>query len=157
MVEFKVNPVDGQAVLMEVNGRYWGTISLPIIAGIDFPLYHWQLLHGEVPEVASAYAVGAKWRWTVGYIARIHALLAAAGHSKGARKALFRTLLDSPEDFSDSFFDSLMTSSDPMAAVFDLLRALRYYIVHDAKMLFKRSERVSSDSRESLVNVKDSI
>jgi predicted ATP-grasp superfamily ATP-dependent carboligase len=44
MVEFKVNPADGQAVLMEVNGRYWGTISLPVIAGIDFPLYHWKLL-----------------------------------------------------------------------------------------------------------------
>src|SRR5271155_3638049 len=46
MVEYKVNS-DGQAVLMEVNGRYWGTIALAISAGIDFPLYDWQLVHGE--------------------------------------------------------------------------------------------------------------
>ena len=51
MVEFKVNPNDGSAVLMEVNGRYWGTISLPIFAGMDFPWYHWQVAHGERPEI----------------------------------------------------------------------------------------------------------
>ena len=32
MVEFKINPADGSAVLMEVNGRYWGSIGLPIAA-----------------------------------------------------------------------------------------------------------------------------
>ena len=49
MVEYKVN-ADGRAVLMEVNGRYWGTIGLAISAGIDFPLYHWKLAHGQRPK-----------------------------------------------------------------------------------------------------------
>lgn len=35
MVEFRID--DGQAVLMEINGRVWGSIGLPISAGMDFP------------------------------------------------------------------------------------------------------------------------
>ena len=34
-MEFKVDPADGTTTLMEVNGRYWGSISLPLLAGMD--------------------------------------------------------------------------------------------------------------------------
>lgn len=37
MVEFKVNPVTGRVALMEVNGRFWGSLPLAIHAGADFP------------------------------------------------------------------------------------------------------------------------
>lgn len=36
MVEFRIRP-DGTAVLMEVNPRVWGTMSLAIASGVDFP------------------------------------------------------------------------------------------------------------------------
>src|SRR5262249_44329675 len=87
MVEYKVD-ADGRAVLMEVNGRYWGTISLPILAGLDFPLYHWQLVHGERPAIPERYAVGTRWRWTAGYLGRLYFLLAKARSSASAREIL---------------------------------------------------------------------
>lgn len=37
MAEFKVDPATGRAVLMEVNGRLWGSVALAIHAGVDFP------------------------------------------------------------------------------------------------------------------------
>jgi predicted ATP-grasp superfamily ATP-dependent carboligase len=37
MVEFKVDPVTGRVALMEVNGRFWGSLPLAIHAGADFP------------------------------------------------------------------------------------------------------------------------
>ncbi len=37
MVEFKQHPVTKTLYLMEVNPRPWGSITLPIFAGIDFP------------------------------------------------------------------------------------------------------------------------
>jgi predicted ATP-grasp superfamily ATP-dependent carboligase len=145
MVEFKVDPADGQAVLMEVNGRYWGTISLPVMAGIDFPLYHWKLVHGEMPVTPSEYAAGTKWRWTVGCIARLHGLLSASLGSGEARTALLLTLKHLPAVFNSSIHDALFDVSDPMPAVFELLNALKYYCLHDMKMLFKRSRAESPD------------
>ena len=38
MVEYKQAP-DGRLILMEINGRPWGSIGLPIASGIDYPLY----------------------------------------------------------------------------------------------------------------------
>ncbi|MBX3442330.1 MAG: ATP-grasp domain-containing protein [Planctomyces sp.] len=37
MFEYKVDPATGAAVLMEVNGRFWGSLALAIQSGVDFP------------------------------------------------------------------------------------------------------------------------
>ena len=37
MVEFKWNPMDRSYCLMEINGRFWGSLPLAIAAGADFP------------------------------------------------------------------------------------------------------------------------
>jgi len=124
MVEYKVSP-DGRAVLMEVNGRYWGTIGLPISAGIDFPWYHWKLAHGERPEIPKTYAVGTKWRWTVGYLHRLYDLLDLGRRSTSARAVLVEDLQHLLEDFSASVPDATWKPSDPMPSVFEFLLAMR--------------------------------
>ncbi len=50
MFEFKVDPMSRSAVLMEVNGRFWGSLALSIQAGVDFPrlLYESLVLGKEV-------------------------------------------------------------------------------------------------------------
>jgi len=37
MVEFKLNPESGSFCLMEINGRFWGSLPLAVAAGADFP------------------------------------------------------------------------------------------------------------------------
>lgn len=37
MVEFRYDPHTGQYCLMEVNGRFWGSLSLPVLCGVNFP------------------------------------------------------------------------------------------------------------------------
>jgi hypothetical protein len=37
MVEYRVDPQTGSALLMEVNGRFWGSLPLAYYAGADFP------------------------------------------------------------------------------------------------------------------------
>ena len=137
MVEFKVNPDDGSAVLMEVNGRYWGTLSLPISAGMDFPLYHWQVVHGQQPEIPLTYASGKKWRWTVGYQARLYSLLAASRHSVAARKELCTSLLDATQDFGLRVLDSTLTLTDPMPSVAVFVRAMKEFVLHSIRALMK--------------------
>ncbi|MEZ5628533.1 MAG: ATP-grasp domain-containing protein [Rhodocyclaceae bacterium] len=44
MVEFKHDPVSGQFRLMEVNGRFWGSLPLAAAAGANFPGMLYELL-----------------------------------------------------------------------------------------------------------------
>ena len=54
MVEYK-KTADGRLVLMEINGRPWGSIGLPIACGIDYPRYliDWYLRGTLPPEIVS--------------------------------------------------------------------------------------------------------
>jgi predicted ATP-grasp superfamily ATP-dependent carboligase len=132
MVEYKVNSA-GQAVLMEVNGRYWGTIALPISAGIDFPWYHWKLAHGEYPAIPKTYAVGTKWRWTVGYLHRLYDLLDLGRRSSSARAILGGDVRQLLEDFSPSVADATLKLSDPMPSVVEFLFAMRDFSSYTAE------------------------
>jgi predicted ATP-grasp superfamily ATP-dependent carboligase len=137
MVEYKV--ADGcEPVLMEVNGRYWGTISLPISAGMDFPLYHWQVIHGEQPEIPCAYAAGTKWRWTVGYFLRLYSLLVRARNTPEARQALSDTLPDVPRDFSPKVFDATFDLADPAPTLVGFFHAVKYVFSYSVGRLTKR-------------------
>jgi predicted ATP-grasp superfamily ATP-dependent carboligase len=138
MVEFKVNAREGSATFMEVNGRNWGTIALPIFAGMDFPVYHWQLVHGEIPAVPANYKVGTRWRWTAGHVFRIHGLLASARRSALARKELWRSPLHFAAALGPSTHDALFSPSDPMPAIFELIRTFHFLCLDDAKTLWKR-------------------
>lgn len=55
MVEYK-RTAEGRLVLMEVNGRPWGSIGLPIACGLDYPrhLIDWSL-NGKLPPEEIAY------------------------------------------------------------------------------------------------------
>lgn len=138
MVEFKFNPVDGSAVLMEVNGRYWGTIALPAMAGLDFPLCHWKLVHGELLEVLNRCVADTKWRWTMGYIARLHGLLIAAPRSSAARKVLFNDLVHLSEDFGAAVHDPMLEMSDPAAIATEALLTTKYLLKSDLNALWRR-------------------
>lgn len=67
MVEFKNDEVKNQPVLMEVNGRWWGSLQLAIDAGIDFPYMLYAIALGETPHgMATKYRVGTRSRWFLG-------------------------------------------------------------------------------------------
>ncbi|KYH24109.1 carbamoyl phosphate synthase-like protein [Halalkalicoccus paucihalophilus] len=53
-VEFMKTP-DGEFHLIEMNGRYWGSLPLAINSGVDFPWHHYQLLRGERPKPPASY------------------------------------------------------------------------------------------------------
>ena len=48
MVEFRVGP-DGP-VLMEINGRIWGSLPLAVKSGVDFPIRLAELYLGRTPD-----------------------------------------------------------------------------------------------------------
>lgn len=63
MVEFRRDIRDGIPKLMEINPRFWGSLSLAMAAGVDFPkLLYDMTLNGDV-KPALNYKVGVKARW----------------------------------------------------------------------------------------------
>lgn len=65
MVEFKLDPRDDTPKLMEVNPRFWGSLHLPLYAGVDFPWLVLQYALGDDVESTLEYDVGVKCRYFV--------------------------------------------------------------------------------------------
>ena len=63
MVEFKRDASTGTPYLMEVNGRFWGSLQLAIDAGVDFPALLVAAASGEAVAAPAEYRVGSRMRW----------------------------------------------------------------------------------------------
>ena len=64
MVEFRAAD-RSKPVLLEVNGRFWGSLQLAIAAGVDFPCLWMALLHGQsvLPPAPYVHGVTVRWLW----------------------------------------------------------------------------------------------
>jgi predicted ATP-grasp superfamily ATP-dependent carboligase len=78
MVEYKLDAATGRPYLMEINGRFWGSLQLAIDAGVDFPALLVELALGGRPDPVTAYRVGGRSRWWWGDVDQ---LLARLRHS----------------------------------------------------------------------------
>lgn len=77
MVEFKDDDREAP-YLMEVNGRFWGSLQLAIDAGVNFPLLWLSLLKGQHVEHSGRYAEGLALRWLWGDVKRFMRILRGA-------------------------------------------------------------------------------
>lgn len=66
MIEFKWDDEENRPKLIEVNGRFWGSLNLAIMAGVDFPFLLYRLALGEKVEGPADYRIGLKSRWELG-------------------------------------------------------------------------------------------
>lgn len=65
MVEFRVDARDGSPKLMEINPRFWGSLQLAILSGVDFPYLLYKLaVNGDV-DPNNNYKLGVKSRWLI--------------------------------------------------------------------------------------------
>lgn len=77
MVEFRDDGVH-EPVLMEVNGRFWGSLQLTVAAGADFPQWWVAILRGRGVDRRAGYATGLTVRWLWGDVKRFLYILAGA-------------------------------------------------------------------------------
>jgi predicted ATP-grasp superfamily ATP-dependent carboligase len=97
MLEYKQDAATGTCFLVEVNGRFWGSLQLAVDAGMDFPYFAFQLAQGCRPVVARTYRVGVRNRWLLGDLD--HLLLRLFGRDRDLRlpnaaPSRLRTLVD---------------------------------------------------------------
>lgn len=99
MVEFRIDARDGIPKLMEVNGRFWGSLQLAIEAGIDFPYLLYRMARDGDAETTMGYRIGLRSRWLLGELDRLRAVLLKAAPAPGVewptRRQALRSFLGS--------------------------------------------------------------
>lgn len=71
MIEFKHDTRSGRTVLMEVNGRFWGSLQLAVESGVDFPRLLLASAAGHVAEPPPPFRVGHRVRWWWGDVDQV--------------------------------------------------------------------------------------
>lgn len=114
-VEFRGNSDEGSPMLMEVNPRLWGGVSLPVACGVDFPSIAYEIYSGRSPAPVSEYRAGVvsrnlsgDLRWLVGGALR-GTYVAAMPNIRASRMSVLTGFLTSVgrarvydlEDFDD--------------------------------------------------------
>lgn len=75
MVEYKMDSATGTPYLMEINGRFWGSLQLAIDAGVDFPRLLAGAAGGGDPQPVPGYRTGVRSRWWWGDVDHLLARL----------------------------------------------------------------------------------
>ncbi len=114
MVEFKRDVRDGRPKLMEINGRFWGSLQLAISSGVDFPELCLDYYLGKkkiftMPD----YTVGHKLKWSFGILDHMIIRLKKRHTSQNLHPEVF-TIWQVAKELLE--FGSLNSSSD----VFDI-------------------------------------
>ncbi len=112
-VEFKIDSNDGSAKLMEINGRFWGTLDLSVQAGMNFPLMACNMaMEGDI-EPSSEYRVGLRYRWPFPFE------LLYAMEKKGGCRAFWKVFRLEANSVSDFWF------RDPLPSLAEALYVAR--------------------------------
>lgn len=72
MIECKREQATGRHVIMEVNGRFWGSLQLAIDAGVDFPSLLVRCAAGETVPECRHYREGIRSRWFWGDVDHLY-------------------------------------------------------------------------------------
>lgn len=121
MVEFRHDAATGESALMEVNGRFWGSLPLNTAAGVDFPLYAWQLSQGIVPAPPVAYPIGLRVRWTAGALERAGHVFAELPED---RLTFGEALHQLRADFAPGTRSAMWSWRDPLPAIQEVSHVL---------------------------------
>jgi predicted ATP-grasp superfamily ATP-dependent carboligase len=126
MVEYKLDAATGTPYIMEINGRFWGSLQLAIDAGVDFPALMVAAILGEAAPRMPAYREGTRSRWFWGDVDNLLLRLRNRGPAKEAHRA--RAVFEFIRSFGPRSRSEIFRLADPAPAVretIDWFRALR--------------------------------
>jgi predicted ATP-grasp superfamily ATP-dependent carboligase len=123
MMEFKEDARTGTRFLMEVNGRFWGSLQLAIDAGVDFPYLVCQLAMGQPPAAMPHYRPGVKSRWLLGDLDHLCLRLLKSRRSLGlppSAPSRLRTVVDFMKFRQRDMHYEIARLDDPRPFLFEL-------------------------------------
>lgn len=128
MMEYKQDCQTGRFLLMEVNGRFWGSLQLAIDAGVDFPYLLCELALGRRPATSPAYDRGVKSRWLLGDLDHLLLRLFKTNHKlrmPEAAPSRIRTLIDFFKFGGKDVHHDVLSGEDPAPFLYELRQNVR--------------------------------
>ena len=113
MLEYKQDAATGRCFLLEVNGRFWGSLQLAVDAGVDFPYLSYQLALGKRPSVPRAYRVGTRNRWLLGDLDHLRSRLFPGRHPPELSPSRWRSLIAFLAGCRPGVGDQVLSADDP--------------------------------------------
>jgi predicted ATP-grasp superfamily ATP-dependent carboligase len=136
MLEYKRDLRSGVPFLMEVNGRFWGSLQLAVDAGVDFPYLCCQLALGQAPDIPASYKVGVRSRWLLGDLDHLLLRMFHSGRDLPAdAPSRLRTLVEFLTPAASGLHHDVFRLDDPRPA----LHELRQFTM--ALRMFRRARR----------------
>jgi predicted ATP-grasp superfamily ATP-dependent carboligase len=139
MVEFKVDPHTQRWILIEVNGRFWGSLPLAIAAGADFPYYLYELLVNGRRDFPTHYRTGVYCRnWSLDFSWTLDNLRANGSDPILMTKPLRRLLRDALRLVTLREHNDTLTRDDPVPGLVETRALARTILVHRREALGAR-------------------
>jgi predicted ATP-grasp superfamily ATP-dependent carboligase len=123
--EFRHDRASGDLWLLEVNGRYWGSLTSAMSCGLDYPWYHWQLARGITPAIPATYRSGVRTRWIAGDVARLRGVWHGSENTTLTSFSKWRETLRFVTDFKPGTHAAPWSAADPLPAMQELWYAVR--------------------------------
>lgn len=157
MAEFKQDAETGRTYLMEINGRFWGSLQLAIDAGVDFPALTCALALGRRPARTPAFRPGIKSRWLAGDLD--HLLLRTFKRDVDLRldssaPSRWRTLLRFFDFFARDVRYDVLSASDPRPFLYECRQNTRALWRLAAEHLRARRTRPARADRPRVICTK---
>jgi predicted ATP-grasp superfamily ATP-dependent carboligase len=116
MVEYRVDPGSGRRWLMEINGRFWGSLQMAVDAGVDFPRLLLQCSLGHPPREPVTGRAGVGTRWLLGDVDQLLARMMRSREALNLSPTFpgrSRAILDFLRDFRPGVRLEVLKLSDP--------------------------------------------
>ena len=150
MIEYRYDPVTKQFVLMEINGRFWGSLPLASAAGAEFGWEHYRRhILGETKD-APAWKAGIRARFMIPETRRLIKLFAArsAHVDPHARLRRWQSLWRWLSGFLDPKMHYYVFATDDPGPFFrDMANIIRSIVPLDKVFPADRVRHQSSESR----------
>ncbi len=144
MVEFKMDRKTGKTYLMEINGRFWGSLPLAVAAGADFPSYLLDLLVQQSKKFPATYKVGLRCSQLSREVEWLkEGLVTKRGMNEWARVPSYRTIIfDSCRLLNPSECFDTLDFWDPRPGI-NTIRRIAQQTVKDGwnKLLYLREKQ----------------
>ncbi len=128
MVEFRRNDHTGQYKLMEINPRFWGSLALPVAAGVDFPWIYYRLSNGERPDTPTSYDTTTSASYLRAEVEFLCSVLFDEHPSFVERPNVLSELWQQARTLPGSHFDGL-SRDDPRPFVRDVIEAAKFVVL----------------------------
>ena len=129
MVEFKLDEKNGSTNLMEINGRFWGSLPLAINAGVDFPYLLYKVMIEKQTFPIGGYKLGFTERWLIpgDVLWLFDSLLRNSGDSKFIALKKFLSTPFLPDDVIslDDFLPTIGALTEVLRYVIEVSRGKR--------------------------------